>query len=469
MGVICCKFQAELNDDIPNRKLNHNQVHNLRNTKYSTHTLENEHFIDQFRGTMQTQSMDMSTENFIQSKYVSSVIQEEKIPDTEKYDIDLSESEKLSDDYNREMYLEIIIASGITDLFEEVSDIINNNKYEAKYLNFIKIYFDANTENSLPSEFSEMFKDKWFTIAHEIKDGETPIDTAKKLCEEKFGIKIEDFSYKGKVKKEYKQSYYAEVAYYFVVGTNIEINQNFTKNIVKGEKEIWETVMSDTNSIINYNMDYENINSETFKVSLTKQTITKDDCESSKKVSDNKDQLKNKPKKAIINEKYNKEKNLEYNFELTEYYQKPYRMHETRTQHTMDHTIRDYIMFLQHQNWETRQLTETNLESFEILNYFEKDGIYYCFMHIITKDIMKIISGKELYMVKAIKKLENGQIIEVFKSFVHPKFERNPKKSWLTMMKAGNIYNEYKDENDNFRVRQRGYQFMDPKLKLGIN
>jgi len=126
-------------------------------------------------------------------------------------------------------------------------------------------------------------------------------------------------------------------------------------------------------------------------------------------------------------------------------------------------------MFVQHMDWETRARCDNNIETFDVLNYFEHNGVYYFFAHLKTKPIMKVISGKEMFVVKAIKKLPNGQILEVFKSFKSDKFPNDEKKSLMTVCKGGNLYTEKHDSDGNIRTRCSGYILINPKVKIGLN
>jgi len=363
-------------------------------------------------------------------------------------------------------WLDIVKENGVIEKLKECQDIIKNKISIAKYLNFVKVY--VNTTSQTPSNTEDMFQGNWIIIDIEMNDSEKPIDIAKKACQNTLNLNIDNLVYKGNVKKEFKLSYLAKTSYYFVANSP-DADIQADSYINDHEKKIWEKIMSDNQYIVNYNLDYEKLESETFKESVTKLEKSKNDCASMKPVSYDFNQLKNKPKVLKVNEVYNKELNLSYNYKLQEYLEKPYRIHESFIEFTMEHTTRDYIMFMQHQEWEYKQITEPNLESFKILKYFEHEGMYYCFFHIVTKDIMRIIPGKEMLLVKAIKVLDDGSIMETFKSFDHPAFEKNPKKSPLHMRSGANIFTRFTDDDGNLRTHVKGYTVLDPKLKIGIS
>jgi len=65
---------------------------------------------------------------------------------------------------------------------------------------------------------------------------------------------------------------------------------------------------------------------------------------------------------------------------------------------------------------------DTQMETSDILYCYEEDGIIYYFHRITLKKVL-MMKGKEVICACAIKKLEDGRIMEVSKSYDEPLYE----------------------------------------------
>ena len=126
-------------------------------------------------------------------------------------------------------------------------------------------------------------------------------------------------------------------------------------------------------------------------------------------------------------------------------------------------------MFMNHMDDATRARTDSQIESFELIKYFTYENIYYAFIRVLVRKIW-IIKGKELLIVKAVKRLEGGEILEVMKSFEHPEFPCDAKRATMEIIKGGMLYETKEGEGEEGVVSThcKSKMLMNPKVGIPI-
>jgi len=285
----------------------------------------------------------------------------------------------------------------------------------------VSVYWNFEKPNDFYSpqdeEISRMFtltdnstKKSYCVFNDFIKDGMSPKNAAMELFNKETKLTASKIDFRSRVKEDFIDSFEQCNTYYFVVNKVKEtinpddLNDQFSlideNKLTKSEKSFWKEIMVDTRSTILQDFEYDDSRKTTLLNSRSsKEILSESDANlsiSERNILDPK-KTKDKRKRVTINEAYNREKNLEYSINLSEIVQKPDKFHELFLNFNMEHTPKDYIMFINLMDIESRTATDPNIESYENIKLFEYDGIWWLFGRACTKPIIKnIINGKEI-------------------------------------------------------------------------
>jgi hypothetical protein len=174
-----------------------------------------------------------------------------------------------------------------------------------------------------------------------------------------------------------------------------------------------------------------------------------------------------KPNTIHCHEVYDKENGHWFTFDAVEHQIEKQRIHDLSAEYTMGVTARDYIMFMNHMDDATRARTDSQIESFKLIKYFTHENIYYAFIRVLVRKIW-IIKGKELLIVKAVKRLPTGEILEVMKSFYHENFPNDPARATMEIIKGGMLYETKDSENNGVVTHCKSKMLMNPKVGIPI-
>lgn len=139
----------------------------------------------------------------------------------------------------------------------------------------------------------------------------------------------------------------------------------------------------------------------------------------------------------------------------------------------LDKNMEDYIYWMSLMTNDQRTKIDKNVEDASTLKVFKKDGIVYFFSLIKTHKIqfrpIIEIKGKEILVVKALKKLPDGRFLEVFKTFEHKAIPCGDDRIRLEISKAGGIYKqETGDDNKVICGTANTHMIMNAKVNVPL-
>ena len=143
------------------------------------------------------------------------------------------------------------------------------------------------------------------------------------------------------------------------------------------------------------------------------------------------------------------------------------RHHEIIQKWRMDYRPEDYMFFNLFINKDIRNKIDSQIETFELMHILYKDGIVYYWTKIKTNKVL-VLKGKETFTMCAFKELEDGNYMEVYKSWEHPDHPIKNDLPRVNIHKGGILFK--KDINSNGKVMWdcTDYRFVDPQVSVGV-
>lgn len=117
---------------------------------------------------------------------------------------------------------------------------------------------------------------------------------------------------------------------------------------------------------------------------------------------------------------------------------------------------------------EVRKKYDSNVASMELIYTFEEDGVVYFFNRFVTKKIL-MMKGRECIKAGAWKKLPDGSVIEVYRTYEDTNYENTGNFDRMIIRKGGAHYKPYKVGNKTFydvSIYQDFYSGGNTKLKF---
>lgn len=144
-----------------------------------------------------------------------------------------------------------------------------------------------------------------------------------------------------------------------------------------------------------------------------------------------------------------KKNDLKYSIEMAEYVDNyGYTNHITKSNFQISIEPLNYIYANLMMSIDLRKKYDS-VSQMDFIYYFEENGIVYYFNRFATKRIL-MFKGKEVLKAGAIKKFEDGSIMEVYKSYDEPKFRDNGTYDRMNMKTCGNLYTPYEKDGQTF-------------------
>ena len=143
------------------------------------------------------------------------------------------------------------------------------------------------------------------------------------------------------------------------------------------------------------------------------------------------------------------------------------RHHEIVQKWRMELRPEDYMYFNLFMNQDIRNKIDSQIDSFELMHILYKDGIVYYWTKLRTKKVL-MLKGKETLIMCAFKELEDGNFMEVYKSWEHPDYPIMDDLPRVNIHKGGILFK--KDINSDGEVMWdcTNYRFVNPQVSVGV-
>lgn len=141
---------------------------------------------------------------------------------------------------------------------------------------------------------------------------------------------------------------------------------------------------------------------------------------------------------------HDKENDLKYLVEMFEYQDKDgWNNHILKCKYQMDMDAYDFLYANVMMSSELRKKFDNNVSIIDFIYYFEENGVVYYFSRFCTKRIL-IFKGKECIKAGAFKRLPDGSVLEVYKTYDDPNYKDSGMFDRMSIKKGGAHFVPYK-------------------------
>jgi len=141
--------------------------------------------------------------------------------------------------------------------------------------------------------------------------------------------------------------------------------------------------------------------------------------------------------------------------------------HEIVQKFIMDSLPEDYMYFRIFMNEDIRRKIDSSIESFDLMYFIKKNNVNYFWMRLLTKKVL-MMKGKEVLIMCAFKKMDDGSFMEVFKSWEHPDYPIQDYKPRMEIIRGAIVYKKTRGIDGNIEWECTDYRFVNPQVSVGV-